>query len=89
MTARDDVERVVLALSHIKARDGVFVTWNTFGSRRTRGLGDYLLSSGVWIVVKVLAERRPDLRYELGDLELGVAKVPEFVRCVVYLCFAW
>ena len=70
-----DVERVVFALSHIKARDGAFVTWDTFGSRRTTGLCDYLLTSGLWIVVKVLAEQRPHLRYELGDLELGVSKV--------------
>ena len=46
MTETDDVERAVIALSHVKARDGAFVTWNTFGSRRLRGLGDYMLSSG-------------------------------------------
>ena len=56
--------------------DGGIIGWNTFGSKRTRGLGDYLLSTGQWKLIIQLGTIKKDLKFDLGDLEIAMAKVP-------------
>ena len=55
-----------------RSADGTIVQWYTHGSKRTRGLTNYLVESKAWMILARLERLNPALKFELGDLEIAM-----------------
>ena len=73
MQPSSTVASLIEAFKTVDVKRDQLCQWNT-STKKTEGLAEYLVASGWWRQIRGLSKINPDLRFDLGDIEIAAMK---------------